>query len=53
MSTAFARSETALQLAFALGGGLALLLPVADRVGYAVAALLPLGGLVLARQRGR
>lgn len=56
VSTAFARSETALQLAFAVGGGLALLLPVADRVGYVAAAVLPAAGLVLAyrarRERG-
>jgi MFS family permease len=50
VSTAFARSETALQLAFAVGGGLALLLPVADRIGYATALVLPAIGLVLAHR---
>lgn len=50
VSTAFARSETALQLAFAAGGGLALLLPVADRVGYVTALVLTAAGLVVAHR---
>ena len=45
-SGAFARSETGLQLAWALGGGLALLLPTAATVGFAVAAGVPLLGVV-------
>ncbi len=54
VSTAFARSETALQLAFAAGGGLALLLPIADRVGYLTATALVVAGLVVAlRSRGQ
>jgi hypothetical protein len=50
ISTAFARSETALQLAWVLGGGVALALPASTTVGFAVAAALPVLGLVLARQ---
>ncbi len=50
ISTAFARSETALQLAWVLGGALALLLPASTTVGFAVAALVPALGLLLARQ---
>ena len=50
ISTAFARSETALQLAWVLGGALALALPPSRSAGFAVAAALPVLGLVLARQ---
>lgn len=50
ISTAFARSETALQLAWVLGGAVALLLPTSTTVGFAVAAGLPVLGLLLARQ---
>jgi MFS family permease len=50
ISTAFARSETALQLAWVLGGAIALALPASAAVGFAVAAALPLLGVVLARQ---
>ena len=50
ISTAFARSETALQLAWVLGGAVALLLPTSTTAGFAVAATLPVLGLVLARQ---
>ncbi|MCW2680897.1 MAG: major facilitator superfamily 1, partial [Frankiales bacterium] len=50
LSTAFARSETALQLAWVVGGALALALPTSTTAGFAVAAALPLLGLVLARQ---
>ncbi|CAN5328235.1 MFS transporter [soil metagenome] len=56
ISTAFARSETALQLAWVLGGAVALLLPASTTAGFAVAAALPVLGLVLARKlatRGR
>jgi hypothetical protein len=49
LSTAFARSETALQLAWVVGGALALALPTRTAVGFAVAAALPVAGLVLAR----
>ena len=45
-SGAFARSETGLQLAWALGGGLALLLPTVAAVGFAVAAGVPLLGVL-------
>ena len=50
LSTAFARSETALQLAWVLGGAVALALPASATAGFAVAAALPVLGLVLARQ---
>jgi hypothetical protein len=50
ISTAFARSETALQLAWVIGGGVALLLPTSAGVGFGVAAALPALGVVLARQ---
>ena len=49
LSTAFARSETALQLAWVLGGGLALALPTVAAFGFAAAALLLVLGLLLAR----
>lgn len=44
-SGAFARSETGLQLAWAAGGGLALLLPPVPAAGFAVAAAVPLLGV--------
>ena len=50
ISNAFARSETGLQLAWVGGAALALALPTSATVGFAVAAALPLGGLLLARQ---
>jgi hypothetical protein len=50
ISTAFARSETSLQLAWVLGGAIALVLPASARVGFAVAALTPLLALLLARR---
>lgn len=50
ISTAFARSETALQLAWVVGGGLALALPASRTAGFALAAALPVLGLLLARQ---
>jgi hypothetical protein len=49
LSTAFARSETALQLAWVVGGGLALVIPTVATSGFAAGALLPLLGLLLAR----
>jgi MFS family permease len=49
LSTAFARSETALQLAWVLGGGLALAIPTVATYGFAAAAVLPVLGLLLAR----
>ncbi len=61
--TAFARSETGLQLAWAVGGGLGLVLPAVPVVGFGAAAVLPVLGIaaaarvarglpVLARRRG-
>jgi hypothetical protein len=50
ISTAFARSETSLQLAWVLGGAIALVLPASARVGFAVAALTPVLALLLARR---
>jgi hypothetical protein len=50
ISTAFARSETALQLAWVVGGALALALPTTATAGFGVAAALPVLALVLARQ---
>lgn len=50
LSTAFARSETALQLAWVVGGAVALALPASATVGFAAAAALPVLGLLLARQ---
>jgi len=49
-STAFARSETALQLAWVLGAGVAVLLPALAPLGFGITAALPVLGLVLARQ---
>jgi hypothetical protein len=49
ISTAFARSETALQLAWVAGGALALALPASRAAGFAVAAALPVLGLAAAR----
>ena len=50
VSSTFARSETALQLAWVAGAGIALLLPADGAVGLAAAAVLVLGGLVVARR---
>ena len=50
ISTAFARSETALQLAWVVGGAVALALPTTAAVGFGVTAALPVLALVLARQ---
>lgn len=54
-SGAFSRSETGMQLAFALGGALAVALPSRATLGFAVAAALPLLGVVVAARarRGR
>lgn len=49
ISTAFARSETALQMSWVLGGALALVLPTNAVLGFAVAASLPVLGIALAR----
>ena len=49
VSRAFARSETALQAAWALGAAIGLLLPADRGWGFAVAALLCATGAVLAR----
>jgi hypothetical protein len=48
VSTAFARSETALQLTWVLGAGVALLLPASGSVGFAVAAAFAAVGVVAA-----
>ena len=50
ISGAFARSETGLQLAWVAGAALALALPTSASVGFAVAAGLPVLGVLLARQ---
>ncbi len=50
INNAFSRSETGLQLAWVLGGALALVLPTSATVGFAVAAALPVAGVLLARQ---
>lgn len=50
ISNAFARSETGLQLAWVLGAAVALALPTSASVGFAVAAGLPVLGVLLARQ---
>ncbi|MCZ4098667.1 MFS transporter [Streptomyces sp. SID13666] len=46
-TSAFARSETALQLSWVVGGGLGILLPLIGSLGMAVAAGLVLVGFVL------
>lgn len=63
LGSAFARSETSLQLGWALGGGLGLLVSLADRTGlggdgamslvFVVATLVAVSGLVLAGHWGR
>lgn len=50
ISNAFARSETGLQLAWVVGAAAALALPASASLGFAVAAGLPVLGLLLARQ---
>jgi MFS family permease len=46
VSTAFARSETALQLTWVVGAAIALVLPASGSVGFAVAAVLAAVGAV-------
>jgi MFS family permease len=53
VSTAFARSETALQLTWVLGAAIALALPASGSVGFAVAATLAAAGAVAALRTGR
>lgn len=53
VSSAFARSETALQLAWVLGAAIALILPTSGSVGFAVAAVLAAGGAGTAWKAGR
>ena len=48
LSSAFARSETSLQLAWVLGAGLALAIPTVATFGFAAAAVLAALGLLLA-----
>jgi hypothetical protein len=48
VSSAFARSETALQLAWVLGAAIALVLPASGSAGFALAAVLSAVGVVLA-----
>ena len=48
--TAFARAETALQLAWVGGAGVAVALPALAPLGFGIAAALPVVGLLLARQ---
>jgi MFS family permease len=50
-SSAFARSETALQLAWVLGAGVALLLPATGSLGFAFAAVFAAVGAVEALRR--
>ena len=50
ISTAFARSETALQLSWVVGGGAALVLPTTSGVGFGFAAAPPVLGVLRARQ---
>jgi hypothetical protein len=50
ISSAFARSETGLQLAWVLGAAVALALPTNAVLGFSAAASLPVLGLLLARQ---
>ena len=50
LGSAFARAETALQLAWVLGAFVAVVLPTNATLGFALAALLPPLGLLLARQ---
>jgi MFS family permease len=47
--TAFARSETALQLAWVLGAAVAVVLPALAALGFGIAAALPVLGVLLAR----
>jgi MFS family permease len=49
-ASAFARSDTALQLAWVLGGGLGIALPLVPRLGMGIAAVGLLAGLVAAQR---
>jgi hypothetical protein len=53
VSSAFAQSETALQLTWVLGAAIALALPASGSVGFAVAAVLAAVGAVAALRSGR
>jgi MFS family permease len=48
VSSTFARTETVLQVSWVVGAGIALLLPTSGAVGFAVGAMLVLGGLAAA-----
>ena len=50
IGTAFARSETALQLAWVVGGAIAVSIPTTAGLGFGIAAALPVLAVVLARQ---
>lgn len=52
VSSAFARSETALQLAWVVGAAMALVLPDSGRLGFLLAAVLSAAGAVLADRAG-
>jgi hypothetical protein len=52
VSSAFARSETALQLAWVVGAAMALVLPDSGRLGFLLAAVLSAAGAVLASRAG-
>jgi hypothetical protein len=51
VSSAFAQSETALQLTWVLGAAIALVLPASGSVGFAVAAAMSAVGAVAALRR--
>jgi hypothetical protein len=53
VSSAFAQSETALQLTWVLGAAIALVLPASGSVGFAVAAALSAVGAVAALRSAR
>ena len=53
LGSAFSRSETALQLSWVVGGGIAVLIPVDASLGFSIAAVLPVLGVVLARELAR
>ncbi|MBC7679248.1 MAG: MFS transporter, partial [Pseudorhodobacter sp.] len=50
IGTAFARAETGLQLAWVLGGAVAVAIPTRSGLGFGIAAALPALGVLLARQ---
>ena len=52
-SGAFSRSETGMQLAFAFGGAIAVALPSVAALGFGVAAVLPVAGVVLGARARR